>query len=661
MGSLLPTWQLSANRAAELAELERRIFRVLSTYSNVHRGSGHHSRVTTALYEHARKVVLSHVGLKGGRHVVIFTSPYGCEQLTSSIDAARLQILSSEDLGLPLGVRAVVVARAALPRGKPVRTGGGTARLVSPNSAIWEDAPERFEPGTPAIVNVIAFACALQMTQRCGAATFSPSSGPELPWNEEPTSCDFDCAHLRGHELLTALRRTMIGRDTLVPVEAGFRPYVHFDSAASTLTFAPVWHAAREAGRAPASARAELVSNTRRLCTEFVGARREEYAVVFTSNTTEAINAVATSFRSLKDQGVIPVVLGTWLEHNSNELPWRSVTGASPRRLSVDVEGFLDLDELERDLQLYNVEKRHGRQRIELVAVSGASNVLGSYNDLGAICRIAHRYGARVLVDAAQLAPHRRIDMEECGIDYLVMSGHKLYAPFGTGVLIARRELLRPARDLWETVNASGEENIVGVIALGKALSLLLRVGMDVIEGEEQRLTARVLDALSQVESIKVWGVSDPRSPRATERGGIVTFSVKHVPHNRVAQELADVGGIGIRTGCHCAHLLVKRLFGVHPLQAKIPDLVMTLFPSFLLTALPGLPRLSIGISNVDEDVDHFLSTLRTVCERPRSAVDRAIASDHGGRWFLPDSAVGLRLETEIEAALTDAYGEIGA
>lgn len=647
----VPIWQLRSNRAAALTELERRVYRVLSNYSNVHRGSGHHSRVTTALYEHARAVVLEYLALDPAKHVVIFSNPYGAEQLASAMDPKYVRQVSSHQFGLPLGIRALAVPRHALPRGEPVRTGGGTARLVSPNSAIWEDAPERFEAGTPAIVNVIAFACALRILRRCGSDVFLETSGPF----GELAPPEAGIASLDGAALMAALRRSMIGRDLDVPSEDGVQPYVHFDSAASTLTLTPVWHRVRQIWRMPETARSCIGSDVRRICAEFVGASRENYAVVFTANTTEAINAVATSLGgTVQDEGIRPVVLNTWLEHNSNELPWRRKSNASLIRLSVDDDGFIDLDELEHVLRAYNVEGKHKRRRIVLVAVSGASNVLGSYNDLAAICRIAHQYGASVLVDAAQLAPHRKIDMDECGIDYLTLSGHKLYAPFGSGALIARRELLRPMKEFWEMVNASGEENLVGVAALGEALSLLQRIGMDVVEAEERRLTERLLQGLSKIPGVKVWGAKDPSS---TRRGGIVTFSVKHVPHNCLAQELADRGGIGIRTGCHCAHLLVKRMFRVHPLQAKVPDLIMLLFPRFLLTALPGLARLSIGIGNDERDVDHFLTTLTAICAAPRSWRERMIASDHRGKPFLPISRVGRLVENAIETTLKEVYG----
>ena len=233
----------------------------------------------------------------------------------------------------------------------------------------------------------------------------------------------------------------------------------------------------------------EIIQEVKSICAEVLGAPLADYDVIFTSNTTEAINLVAESLGNESEPGIEPVVLNTLLEHNSNELPWRTVPGASLIRLPVDAEGFVDLNELEALLRAYNQEGRHGKKRIKLVAVSGASNVLGTFNDLAEISRIVHRYGARLLVDAAQLVAHRKVEMEGCGIDYLAFSAHKVYAPFGTGVLVARKGLLNFSPAELEQIRSSGEENVGGIAALGKALVLLQRIGLDVIQEEEQALT----------------------------------------------------------------------------------------------------------------------------------------------------------------------------
>ncbi len=227
------------------------------------------------------------------------------------------------------------------------------------------------------------------------------------------------------------------------------------------------------------------------------------------------------------------------------------VPGFSLIRLPVDAEGFVDLNELETLLRAYNQKGQHGKKRIKLVAVSGASNVLGVFNDLAEISRIVHRYGARLLVDAAQLVAHRKVEMEECGIDYLAFSAHKVYAPFGSGVLVVRKGLLNFSPAELELIQSSGEENVGGIAALGKALVLLQRIGLDVIQEEEQALTGRALRGLAQIPGLKIYGIQDPDSPRFAQKGGVIVFGLKDIMPNRVAKELAEQGGIGVRYGCH--------------------------------------------------------------------------------------------------------------
>ena len=154
------------------AELERGVRAALETYSNVHRGSGHNSLVSTHLYEQAREIVLEYLGLDKEKYAVIFCSPRRAELLKAQLEPESYHSVSSQEIGLPLGVRALAVDRKALPKGAPFQTGGGTARLVSPGWVIWAKAPDRFEAGTPAIVNVIAFAVALRLIRHFGKDAF---------------------------------------------------------------------------------------------------------------------------------------------------------------------------------------------------------------------------------------------------------------------------------------------------------------------------------------------------------------------------------------------------------------------------------------------------------------------------------------------------------
>jgi selenocysteine lyase/cysteine desulfurase len=256
--------------------------------------------------------------------------------------------------------------------------------------------------------------------------------------------------------------------------------------------------------------------------------------------------------------------------------------------------------------------------------VSGGSNVLGVFNNLAEISQIVHRYGARLLVDAAQLVAHRPVEMDRWGIDYLAFSAHKVYAPFGTGVLLARKGLLHFSPAELELIQSSGEENVGGIAALGKALLLLQRIGLDVIQEEEQALTGRALRGMAQIPGLTIYGIKDPDSPQFAQKGGVIVFDLKGMLPSRVAQELAEQGGIGVRWGCHCAHLLVKRLLHIPPLLELFQGLIVALFPKL---NLPGVTRVSLGIENSAEEVDTLIYMLDQIARQPRPKVSNPFAS----------------------------------
>lgn len=615
-------------------EIERTVQTALETYSNVHRGSGHHSLVSTRLFDQARDVVLRHLGLDARTHLVVFCTPRRARTLTSRLAPRSHVVVSSADVGLPVGLRAVAVRRSALPGDMALDTGGGTARLVAPSWVVWARGAERFEAGTPPVVNVVAFAKAL-LARRAGSDVQEEDGGEPL------TAAEIlhhdELSDFAGRELLEKLRQTLIGRAASVPTADGARTYVNLDNAASTPTFRPIWDAVRRTWRQSADVQQEVVRETRALCAKVLGAPLASYEVVFTSNTTEAINLAARGLANEREPGVESVVVNTLLEHNSNELPWRALPGVSLVRMSVDEEGFLDQGALDSLLSAYNTEGRHGRKRVRLLAVSGASNVHGALNDLAAIGRIARQHGVRLLVDAAQLVAHRRVEMESCGIDYLAFSGHKAYAPFGSGALVARRGLLRLSPEETEIVRASGDENVLGIAALGKALSLLQRIGLDRIEQEERALTARLLRGLAQIPRVRVYGVRGVDSPRFADRGAVVAFDLKGRLPQRVAEALAQRGGIGVRFGCLCAHMPIKRLLRIPRFLEEFQRLLVTLFPRL---ALPGVARVSLGLENSVEDVDTFLRVLGEIA-RQRRRRDRRLA---------------LEIETFVRSAAERVY-----
>lgn len=633
------------------AELMRGVHAALETYSNVHRGSGYNSLVSTQLFEQARDIVLEYLGLDKDKYAVIFCTPKRSEVLKAQLAPASYRIVSSQDIGLPLGVRALVVERKGLPSGAPLETGGGTARLVAPGWVIWARSPEKFEAGTPAIVNVIAFAKALQLIQQFGKDAFQGAAAEPLAATE--ILCHDELEHYAGRELLAELRQTLIGRTVCVPTVEGARPYINLDNGASTPTFTPIWHAVCQAWRQPPQVQQEIVQEVQSICAVVLGAPLAAYDVIFTSNTTEAINLAADSLRHESEQGSESVVLNTLLEHNSNELPWRRIPGVSLIRLGVDAEGFVDLNQLEALLCTDNQEGQHGKQRIKLVAVSGASNVLGVCNDLAEISRIVHRYGARLLVDAAQLVAHRRVAIEECGIDYLAFSAHKVYAPFGTGVLLVRKGLLTFSPAELALIRSSGEENVGGIAALGKALVLLQRIGLDVIQAEEQALTARALRGLAQIPGLEIYGIKDPDSPSFAHKGGVIIFTMKGIMAGPLAKELAERGGIGVRSGCHCAHLLVKHVLHIPPLLEQFQGLILTLLPKL---SLPGVVRVSLGIENSVEEVDTLIRVLGTMVPQPRGGRDRRISPPADGIPTLSQAGIQQQMDASARRAAKRVY-----
>jgi selenocysteine lyase/cysteine desulfurase len=322
-------------------------------------------------------------------------------------------------------------------------------------------------------------------------------------------------------------------------------------------------------------------------------------------------------------------------------------------QLPVDEYGFIDLNELETLLCAYNQKGQHGKKRIRLVTVSGASNVLGTFNDLSEIGRIAHHYGAHVLVDAAQLVAHRKVEMEKCRIDYLAFSAHKVYAPFGSGVLIARKGLLNFSPSKLDCIQLSGEENVVGIAALGKALVLLQRIGFDLIQEKEQALTKRALRGLAQIPGIHIYGINDQHSPRFSQKGGVILFGLKKMMANRVAKELASRGGIGVRYGCHCAHMLIKHLLNIPPLLEKFQHVILFLFPRI---SLPGLVRVSLGIENDEKDIDTLIHVLDNIARHPQAGARAQFATGHNDIPVLLQSNVQQQMNDFVRAAVQRVY-----
>ncbi|MFX1255265.1 MAG: aminotransferase class V-fold PLP-dependent enzyme [Promethearchaeota archaeon] len=633
-------------------ELEKGVYAALETYSNVHRGTGHNSIITTVLFERARDIVLEYLNLDKDKFMVVFCSPLRSRILKALLNPVK--IVSSQAIGLPLGIRALAVKRSILSNRVPLQTGGGVVKMVNSNSVIWADTPVRFEVGTPSIINVITLAKALQMIKHFGNDAFKKEANKTLTLAE--ILYQDDLLGYTGKELLLRLRQVFIGRDRYVPTVEGESPYINLDNAASTPTFSPIWDVVCQTWKQSDNIRRELVREVKKVCLEFLGAPLEDYDVIFTSNTTEAINAVSQSLANGFEEDIAPVIVSTLLEHNSNELPWR-YSGASLIRLLVDDEGFLDLNELESLFREYNHNREHGKKRIRIVTVSGASNVLGTINNIQAISRIVHKYGAHLLVDGAQLVAHRKISMAGDGIDFLAFSGHKVYAPFGAGALIAKKGLLNFNSAELTKLKLFGEENLVGIATIGKAIILLQRVGMDIIEEQERVITRTTLLGLSKTPNIEIFGIKDPNSPKFHKKGGTIVFSLRTVPHNLVAKELAEYGGIGVRNGCFCSHLLIKRTLKIAPFRTFIANVGLKILPlKHANKFLPGLVRVSFGIENDENDVEYLIKTLKKITREPRSRINKFFAFFHTATPFVHHKEIEKQMMDFSEALIKNVY-----
>ena len=316
----------------------------------------------------------------------------------------------------------------------------------------------------------------------------------------------------------------------------------------------------------------------------------DRHEIVFTGNSTGAINLVANSYgRGILKPG--QAVLVSEMEHHSNIVPWqllRDATGIELRVVRITDAGELDMDDYQAKL---------ADRRVGLVSITHMSNVLGTYTPAARLARLAHEHGAKILLDGSQAVVHRRVDVQALDCDFYVFTGHKLYGPTGIGVLWTRRDLLEAmppfmgggdmissvtwARSTWAQVPhkfEAGTPAIIESIGLGAAIAYVERIGYEAIAAHEAALTEHALARLSAVPTLSVIG-------QAQDRGGVVSFTMAGAHAHDVAT-LLDRQGIAVRAGHHCAEPLMQRLgldstarasFGIYTQHAEIDALADTL------------------------------------------------------------------------------------
>ena len=413
------------------------------------------------------------------------------------------------------------------------------------------------------------------------------------------------------------IRGMIAGIDEPVELEDGKkRPAINFDNASTTPALLPVMKAVNDSllmygsvGRGfsqKSDYTTEAFEKCRRSILRFLNADVNEYCCVFVNNTTDGINKLASALITDRDD----VVLFTRMEHHSNDLPWRE--RCRVLYAEVDSLGRIRYDEIERLLK---------NNSVRFVSVSAASNVTGYVTDVHRIAGIAHRYGAKIIVDGAQIAAHRPFSMlgktEEENIDFFVFSAHKMYAPFGEGAVVALKDelelsmprvfgggsvtIVSDKSQYYEKPPRSyeaGSPNFAGAVALAKSIGILSEIGMDLVQEHDLLLNRRLIDGLLRL-GLKVYGDTD----NIEDRVGVVTFNDPGTNSFLLAQKLMRIGGIATRRGAFCAHPYVWRLLGV-------PDSDVLDYKKCADAKTPGMIRVSFGIYNTEEEVDELLRVL---------------------------------------------------
>jgi cysteine desulfurase/selenocysteine lyase len=326
---------------------------------------------------------------------------------------------------------------------------------------------------------------------------------------------------------------------------------------------------------------------------EFIGAGQSK-EIIFTRGTTEAINLVAESYGQM-DIHDGDEILVSIMEHHSNIVPWQKLQdekGAVIKVIPINDIGEIKIEEYEKMFT----------PRTKLVAISHVSNVLGTINPIKTMIEIAHRHGARVLIDGAQAVPHLPVDVKNLDTDFYVLSGHKLYGPTGIGVLYGKTDLLEKmppwqrGGGMIESVSfqsttyhdipykfEAGTGNIADAIGLGAAIDYLRKIGMHSIEEHEKYLTRYAMERLNEIPGIRLIGT-------APNKTSVLSFVINGISSEKVGQEL-NKEGVAVRSGHHCAQPVLNH-FG-----------------------LKNTVRASLGVYNTKEEVDCFVNTLLKIAK----------------------------------------------
>ncbi|MEV5202143.1 aminotransferase class V-fold PLP-dependent enzyme [Streptomyces sp. NPDC053720] len=419
----------------------------------------------------------------------------------------------------------------------------------------------------------------------------------------------------------------VLGKDVAVPlVTGGEVSYAALDYAASApalqrvwddvAAYAPYYGSVHRGAGYLSQLSTDLFENSRVTVAEFLGCRAGDQ-VIFTRSTTDSLNLLAA---------VVPADCQVFVyetEHHASLLPWRDarVTYLNAPRTPAQAVETLERALAERD--------PYGPA---LVCVTGASNVTGELWPVKELAAAAHAHGARIVLDAAQLAPHHPVDIAELDVDWVAFSGHKLYAPFGSGVLAGRADWLQEAEPYlagggasrkvarrtdggvdveWHSTAArheAGSPNVIGVYSIAAACKALTEAGFDNLVAREQHLVAAVRAGLAEVPEVKVLSLFGDDAPRV----GVISFVVEGWNSSHFAAALSAEYGIGVRDGLFCAHPLVRTLLGSDPQEVGECGAPEAEPGERSLNAI----RVSFGAGTPDEHIERFVRAVKELVSK---------------------------------------------
>jgi len=406
---------------------------------------------------------------------------------------------------------------------------------------------------------------------------------------------------------------------------------------------------------------------------DFVRADPATYTAFFVgSGTTAGINRVARTLREKRPDR--DVVITSIMEHHSNDLPhrkhFREVVHV-PARMAVHALGCVDLDRMEEALKQY-------QDRVNYIAITGVSNVTGIINPVHEAAQLAHRYGALLVVDGAQLVAHLPVQVSGQGdrdLDVLVFSGHKIYAPGSPGVVVTRKDLfadLEPQEvgggmvdrvyvnrytitQSFPEREEAGTPNITGAIGLAASLYALSKVGMDLIAEEECQLIEYALERLGEIEDVVIYGETDCH---VCQRAGAIAFNVRDLDHGLVAAALNDYFNIATRNECFCAHPYVREMI-TYSLSENTEDITDEQLEEYV-ELRRGMVRASFGIYTTREDVDRCAAALKHIAENKtfyESQYDRLDNGDYRHKTFQFDHTQAFSVRGVVDEVMGDVDG----